>query len=57
MRLSHLLDGLEPIRWVRARDDVDPLIRGICYDSRRVAPGDLFVALTGGVTSAVKPLP
>lgn len=26
----------------------DPLISGICLDSRRVQPGDLFVALRGG---------
>ncbi len=30
-------------------DATNPLIRGLCYDSRRVAPGDLFVALTGTV--------
>jgi UDP-N-acetylmuramyl pentapeptide synthase len=28
----------------------DPVIRGISYDSRKVAPGDLFVALVGSAS-------
>ena len=51
MKLSALLaplaDDATPIQWVRADDADDPVIRGISYDSRAVAPGDLFVALRG----------
>jgi UDP-N-acetylmuramoyl-L-alanyl-D-glutamate--2,6-diaminopimelate ligase len=42
MRLSELIHGL-PI--LEARGDAE--IRGVCVDSRRVQPGDLFVALVG----------
>ncbi|MBI2909075.1 MAG: UDP-N-acetylmuramoyl-L-alanyl-D-glutamate--2,6-diaminopimelate ligase [Chloroflexi bacterium] len=44
MRLSTLLEGLREKQASR-RDDPD--IRGIAYDSRRVAPGSLFVAVPG----------
>lgn len=51
MRLSTLLDalpkGLEAIELRRENPDDDPTIRGIRYDSRRVCPGDLFIALHG----------
>ena len=51
MRLSTLLDalpkGLEAIEWRREDPHDDPTIRGIRYDSRRVCPGDLFIALRG----------
>lgn len=51
MRLSTLLDalpkGLETIEWRREDPNDDPTIRGIRYDSRRVCPGDLFIALRG----------
>ena len=54
MRLSALLAALpaqwSPSRWLRADPTADPIIRGVCYDSRFVAPGDLFVALRGAVT-------
>jgi UDP-N-acetylmuramoyl-L-alanyl-D-glutamate--2,6-diaminopimelate ligase len=54
MRLSSLLgalpDPLAPIEWRRRDPSQDPTIRGIRYDSRRVAPGDLFVALRGATT-------
>jgi len=54
MRLSTLLaclsPELAPDRPLRADADSDPLIRGITYDSRAVAPGDLFVALAGSVS-------
>ncbi|MCG8591863.1 MAG: UDP-N-acetylmuramoyl-L-alanyl-D-glutamate--2,6-diaminopimelate ligase [Proteobacteria bacterium] len=53
MRLSALLsclpDGLAPTAWVRGAAADDPIIRGVSYDSRAVAPGDLFVALRGAV--------
>lgn len=53
MRLSTLIAtlpaDLSATGWIRSSDQSDPLIRGICYDSRQVSPGDLFVALTGAV--------
>ena len=48
--LSPLADSGTPIRWLRADDSEDPVIRGISYDSRAVAPGDLFVALRGSAS-------
>lgn len=51
MRLSSLLgalpDALAAVEWRRRDPSQDPTIRGIRYDSRRVSPGDLFVALRG----------
>jgi UDP-N-acetylmuramoyl-L-alanyl-D-glutamate--2,6-diaminopimelate ligase len=51
MRLSSLLDELPDTlaatEWHRANPDDDPTIRGIRYDSRKVSPGDLFVAIRG----------
>ena len=53
-RLSALVaalpDEFAPTAWIRADESRDPVIRGICYDSRQVSPGDLFVALTGSVS-------
>jgi UDP-N-acetylmuramoyl-L-alanyl-D-glutamate--2,6-diaminopimelate ligase len=50
MRLSELLAALPPALAPGARrGDGDPTVRGIRYDSREVAPGDLFVALRGGL--------
>jgi UDP-N-acetylmuramoyl-L-alanyl-D-glutamate--2,6-diaminopimelate ligase len=53
MRLSELISAL-PAELApsdaAAAAGVDPLIRGICYDSRLVAPGDLFVALSGSTS-------
>jgi UDP-N-acetylmuramoyl-L-alanyl-D-glutamate--2,6-diaminopimelate ligase len=46
MRLSELLEAL-PEPGARHVTDGDPIIRGIRYDSREVASGDLFVALRG----------
>ena len=51
MRLSELLaalpPGLAPTRRVTSKRDDDPVIRGVAYDSRSVAAGDLFFALRG----------
>ena len=51
MRLSSLLEALPAelavIGGAPTATGDDPTIRGIRYDSRQVAPGDLFVALRG----------
>ncbi len=50
MRLSELLSSLPPELLCEAPAGSaghDPVIRGIAYDSRRVAAGDLFFALPG----------
>jgi UDP-N-acetylmuramoyl-L-alanyl-D-glutamate--2,6-diaminopimelate ligase len=50
MRLSELLSALPQELAPRERIGAgDPVVRGIRYDSREVAPGDLFVALRGGL--------
>jgi UDP-N-acetylmuramoyl-L-alanyl-D-glutamate--2,6-diaminopimelate ligase len=45
--LSELLAALPAELAPLQRPALDPVIRGIRYDSRAVAPGDLFVALRG----------
>ena len=47
MKLSDLLNALPPALAPAQRPTLDPVIHGIRYDSRAVAPGDLFVALRG----------
>jgi len=51
MRLSALLDQLKgelaPVRLIAPADGGDPVIGGLTYDSRNVAPGDAFFALRG----------
>jgi UDP-N-acetylmuramoyl-L-alanyl-D-glutamate--2,6-diaminopimelate ligase len=48
MRLSALLSALPPaLALVETRGEANPVIGGLAYDSRRVVPGDLFVALRG----------
>jgi UDP-N-acetylmuramoyl-L-alanyl-D-glutamate--2,6-diaminopimelate ligase len=47
MRLSDLLAKLPPELGQAHVRGGDPVVRGIGYDSRRVTPGDLFVALRG----------
>jgi UDP-N-acetylmuramoyl-L-alanyl-D-glutamate--2,6-diaminopimelate ligase len=44
MRLDHLLKAIQPLK---IDGPVDRDIRAIAYDSRRVSPGTLFVALKG----------
>jgi UDP-N-acetylmuramoyl-L-alanyl-D-glutamate--2,6-diaminopimelate ligase len=47
VKLSQLLAALPPALAPAQRPALDPVIRGIRYDSRAVAPGDLFVAMRG----------
>ncbi len=44
MKLSELLQG---IPWTRGGTEGDPEIGGLCFDSRKAARGDLFVAVKG----------
>jgi UDP-N-acetylmuramoyl-L-alanyl-D-glutamate--2,6-diaminopimelate ligase len=54
MRLAALLEALPPhnapIRRVAGSAGDNPVIRGLAYDSRAVAPGDAFFALRGADT-------
>jgi UDP-N-acetylmuramoyl-L-alanyl-D-glutamate--2,6-diaminopimelate ligase len=43
IKLSRLLDGVE----VLEAPPTDPEVTGLCYDSRRLKPGDCFVAIPG----------
>jgi UDP-N-acetylmuramoyl-L-alanyl-D-glutamate--2,6-diaminopimelate ligase len=47
VKLSELLAVLPASLAPTQRSALDPVIRGIRYDSRAVAPGDLFVAMRG----------
>ncbi len=47
MRLSTLTDQLAIDHTPFGRSVADPEVTGICYDSRRVTPGCLFVAIDG----------
>jgi UDP-N-acetylmuramoyl-L-alanyl-D-glutamate--2,6-diaminopimelate ligase len=47
IRLGTLLDALPPELAPKERPAANPGIAGVTIDSRRVAPGDLFVALRG----------
>ena len=44
MKLKDILQDLEVLE---LQADPELEITGICYDSRQVKPGDLFVAVTG----------
>jgi UDP-N-acetylmuramoyl-L-alanyl-D-glutamate--2,6-diaminopimelate ligase len=54
VRLAALLDALPahnaPTRRVAGSAGANPVIRGLVYDSRAVAPGDAFFALRGAET-------
>lgn len=43
MRLSKLLEDVS----VLEQPDADPEVTGLCYDSRRLKPGDCFIAIPG----------
>src|SRR5947209_15994878 len=43
MRLTRLLDGVRVLEQAPA----DPEVTGLCYDSRRLKPGDCFIAIPG----------
>ncbi len=47
MKLMQLLDGVDVIE---ATADLLQEISGICYDSRKAGPGDVFAAITGFAT-------
>lgn len=54
---SLLADLPDLARWGRIVGDPDVPVRSIAYDSRLVAPGDLFVALRGFATDGHRYLP
>lgn len=51
MKLKELLNGIDIIR---SNMDMDTEIVNVTYDSRKVTPGSLFVAVTGFVTDGNK---
>ena len=54
MKLQAILQGLEPLE---VHADLSREITGICYDSRAVKPGSLFVAICGYDTDGHKYIP
>ncbi|MBR2311437.1 MAG: UDP-N-acetylmuramoyl-L-alanyl-D-glutamate--2,6-diaminopimelate ligase [Oscillospiraceae bacterium] len=54
MKLKELLSGVEVIK---ASVDFEMEISQVCYDSRKVTPGSLFVAVTGYVTDGNRYIP
>ncbi|HEX4006938.1 MAG TPA: UDP-N-acetylmuramoyl-L-alanyl-D-glutamate--2,6-diaminopimelate ligase [Acidobacteriaceae bacterium] len=50
MRLDEILRGCAVVRRAGPHAEQAPLIRGVEYDSRRVAAGSLFLAMQGGTT-------
>lgn len=54
MLIADLLAG-QPYRWTRGRDDHE--VGGIAYDSRKVAPGAVFVAMPGLKTDGLRCAP
>ena len=47
MKLSTLLDALRATTLPGEPPQTDPEVTAVCYDSRRVVPGALFVAIEG----------
>ena len=54
MKLQAILQGLEPLE---VHADLSREITGICYDSRAVKPGNLFVVICGYDTDGHKYIP
>ncbi len=54
MRLSQLLEGVE-IKKLSAQLDIE--VNGIAYDSRKVQPGNVFVAVSGFATDGNRFIP
>ena len=54
MKLKELLAGVQVIN---ASADMEMEIGGVCYDSRKVTPGSMFVAVTGYVTDGNRFIP
>ena len=54
MKLHKLLEGLEVLK---TNVNLDTEIEAVAYDSRKVTPGSLFVAITGFVTDGNKYIP
>ena len=52
MKLKDLLAGIEVLA---STADLETDIPGVCYDSRKVQPGELFVAVTGYATERPPP--
>ncbi len=50
MRFEELLSGAEVVRRAGPNAEIGPAIRGVEYDSRRVGPGSLFLAMQGETT-------
>jgi UDP-N-acetylmuramoyl-L-alanyl-D-glutamate--2,6-diaminopimelate ligase len=50
MRFEELLSGAEVVRRAGPGAEYDPVVRGVEYDSRRVGPGSLFLAMQGETT-------
>ena len=51
MRLSELLKSMD---WKGEAPPFDPEVAGVTCDSRKVNPGDLFVAIRGGAADGHK---
>ena len=54
MKLSELLQGLTPLE---VHADLNQEITGVCYDSRQVTPGSVFVAISGFAVDGHKFIP
>jgi len=47
MRLSTIIAELDKSNETTFTQDYDPVVKGVSHDSRKVKPGEIFVALTG----------